>query len=250
MGFQDLTAEQRHAGAIKGSRKGQTRNTYDWVLIKQYYVMGTLIKDEDTGISRHVFPSLSDCTTKFGVDRGTVGVRSSKENWMLERNMFKAKMKDRREMGYVKDLLNESSSFDNEHLAKVKQIHKLLDYYLIPYAHILDGSANQDGLGMDRDEDLPPLSMTDLDKFVTVLTKAHNLSRSILGDPISSTDLHNEMKEMASTGNATLDAEARKRRIDKLSKKRDGRDGELAKLQEEQKAIVERIRGVNVDEDE
>lgn len=226
-------------------RKPGPQRKHDWVEIKQEYCKGYVVRDPETNVKRHLFPSLKELSEKHGCHYQYIRTKSSNENWPLERNVFLLKVKERRESEHIRDLLNESSTFDAVHLTKIKQIHKLIDYSLAPYLDILEGRNNPDGIETLTDEEgPPPISLKELDSMINILGKCHSLARNILGEPINAEDIREEMVQMQKTGNKDLDADSRKRRIKKLSEKRSGRDNELSELVENQKAIMNQIKGL------
>lgn len=213
--------------AMQGSRV-----RYDWDTIAAEYIQGYFVTDPETGVRKHLYPDFEYLHKKYGPSLDRLYRKSSEDKWSLKRQVFKSKIKEHLTDRQISTFLSESAQHDALTLDKVRKLHRLLDYSLRKYSDILDAEYN-----MEYDPDLE-VSLKDLETLTKILTSAHNLVRSVVGEPINADKSANLSAELNMLNPALekMDVKARKNKI--------------VELQERLKANHEKKKQINNNEDD
>lgn len=141
-------------------------NRYNWDQIKTEYVEGIV---DDSG-NVH-FPTLQELEDKYGMAGSTIRRRASKEDWATEKNMFQARLQQKKQEKKVEELARKAAEFDSEVLkvadAAVKHIQ----------GHFL---AAQDRLRESRGRE--PMSLARLEALSKALERYQKVGRLALGE--------------------------------------------------------------------
>lgn len=207
---------------------------YDWDSISIDYIQGLLIEQEDKSF-RHVFPSYRDLAEKYGANDQVIGKRAREENWITQRDLYRSKTKSKLEGQRFSQLISESTQFDARSLAQIKQVEKLVELWLSQYSGVLDPDTDE----LYFAEEIPRPSMKDLDTLMGLLTKKHNLTRSILGEPVNADTLYKELEEAKSS--YIISDKARQRKIEKLARQREDHMKREKELEERKRELIARI---------
>lgn len=81
---------------------------HNWDEIKKEYVEGTNVD------GKLVYPSQGDLSNKYGIDPATIGRKASKDQWLLQREIFVSKVQDKRQQKKAEAISDEGSKFDLE----------------------------------------------------------------------------------------------------------------------------------------
>lgn len=187
---------------------------FNWDEIEAEYTRGYLEIDYETGIRKHKFPTLKELSSKFNCSIDSINKISSREEWVVKRDIYRAKIKAKIQDTQPSKLFVYSNKLDAKNLNKIEQIHKLVDLYLSKHSMIID--PEDDTLLMD--EDSPTINVRELEAVLRILKESHNLSRSILGERINNESMVQEAEQFNNVENKG-DSKTRQDRIKKLTSK-------------------------------
>lgn len=201
---------------------------YNWDEIEASYVRGYLEIDYETGIRKHVFPTLKELSSKFNCGIDSINKISSREEWVIKRELYRAKIKAKIQEGQPSELFVYSTKLDAKNLNKIAEIHKLIDLYLSKHSMIVDPEDNT----LLIDEDIPTINVKELEAVLRILKDSHTLTRSILGERINNESMIQEAERFNTVENKG-DSKTRQARINKLTSK-------LSIKQQTEKALLNR----------
>lgn len=203
--IKQIRAQPDKTGKIYGKK-------YDWDSISAEYIQGYFLTDPETGVRKHIYPSLEDLAHKHGCAWDTIRKKCATDQWVLKRSVFKAKIKEHITDRQVSTFLSESAQHDALTLDKVRKLHKLLDYQLRKYDEILNSEFGED---FDPEN---AINLRDLDSMTQILSRMHNLVRSVVGEPVNVSDKNALIQDLNVLNPALskMDTKARKEKISEL----------------------------------
>lgn len=219
-------------------------NRIDWTQVELEYCQGYMLYDTDLGIKRHYFPTHAELSSKYSCGLDAVKQRSFHGKWTVKRDLFRAKIKVKLEEKQLSSLFSESASYDLKNLHKINQVHSILDIYLQQYKSLTDPQSGD----ILIDEETPSINIKEIQMVVNLLKEAHHLTRSILGDPINSNELTEELNNYNSSNNNTSDSKSRKAKIKKLSSKLTAKEKTEQELLEKKKELESRLAQVKTEQ--
>jgi hypothetical protein len=92
-----------------------------WQDIKNDYVNGTEVD------GKRVYPSTTDLSKKYNVDRGQLGRKSSKEGWLEQRQILVNKISTRSQQKTIEQISNKGVDFDVKCFKQAQSIRELIE---------------------------------------------------------------------------------------------------------------------------
>jgi len=154
-----------------------TLKIVDWAMMESDYIHGYYVTN-NRNVQKHVHPTAEMLAKKYNVALSAVNRRCSQDKWVIRREQYKEKLRektfDKCEQQKVDILLSESSKYDTQNLQKLDQVDKILNRFLGKYSQIEDYD----------DTDAPTkIDLREVETFMNILLKRHQLSRAIFGEP-------------------------------------------------------------------
>lgn len=154
-----------------------TLKIIDWALMESDYIHGYYVTN-NRGVQKHVYPTVEMLAKKYEANTSAINRRCSQDKWVVRREQYREKIRektfDKCEQTKIDVLLSESAKYDTQNLQKLDQVDKILNTYLAKYSKM-----------SEMDEDTPPVDLRELETFMNILLKRHQLSRGIFGEATS-----------------------------------------------------------------
>ena len=212
--------------------------TFDWDLTSTEYIQGVQTTDPDTGFRRQIYPTVEELAAKYGCALTTIKYKASSDNWLKQRKIFQAKIRDYNQERRLSTYLSESSKIDALTLLHIESIYKVLDFKIKQdYGLITDPD---EGIYSIDPEDVAPVNVQELKTMVSLLKEAHTLVRNVVGEPVQSDTLLKEINAYATENlSHANEVEKRKQKIKKIELSTLDREKRIKELEEKLKSDAE-----------
>ena len=142
---------------------------HDWDKVKREYVEGTMDKDGNL-----TFSTLEDLSKKFKISFSTIRNKSARDGWPAERDIFQARLDQRRRENRIEILAGKASEFD----AGIFRAAEIGLGHIKMHFVIANEKMNAQPAGKKE-----PLSITALDRLSKALERFQRVGRLALGEP-------------------------------------------------------------------
>jgi hypothetical protein len=163
-----------------------TKKVEDWDTVRYDYVHGVV--DESTG--KTTFPTLKELAEKYDVSPVTVRMQSMKGKWSRLKALVKSKLKERRDVSELRDVLSASASFDSSTLDAADKLFKLINAQLDEYVEELKSPKHDEESGNQRIDPKNIKMLTDS------IARLNAMTRNLLGDDGSVQSIAAEIQQL------------------------------------------------------
>ena len=206
------------------------RIKYDWLRLETEYVQG-YFETQPNGIRIHRFPSYQELADKYEYHKSVIAKRASAENWLLQRDQYKEKVKGKIERENNSIRFRDSARYDVQNLRALEDVHKLVDKYFENYTDLLESEA---GFVLNEEGEAPKINVKELQMIVDIIDKKHRIARNIFGEPINAEKLHEEAKNEITIKPKASDVRDMKKLAALINTRQEDREKQKAELHERQ----------------
>lgn len=175
----------------------------NWEPIESDYVQGMQQETED-GELIHIYPSYDKLADKYKINKTSIALRSSRDEWIKKREIYQLKVKEARKENSLRAVMNDSAAIDYYNISILKNIQLLLTAYLTPYLAMLDRDTKE---LIDEEGNAVRLNIRELKDVVATVETIHKTSRQIYGEPINADDLRKELNALVENKSGNSDAQ-------------------------------------------
>lgn len=166
------------------------RTRIDWPLLRKHYVEGTAVNPDGDPDARN-WPSIDELAALHGVNRGTVGRRSSREHWPQQREQLQIEVDRRRRERLADERASQAANVDRRGLSAADAGLALVGHRL---AFMLQRAQQQPANGRASDLHARELATLGLAAWRFVRTKEAVLGSPTSDEPVSDAQLEREQR--------------------------------------------------------
>jgi hypothetical protein len=231
-----LTPEQRLALAPPGSTMNKGNQVrYNWDFIRNEFFMGNAFKDPSSGFVYQKYPNITDLAYKYNIDRSYMYSKSYKEGWILQRDAYKTKFREKLDGDNLNNFVTQTAQFDALTISKIKKLFRLIDVYLTRFGP--DIFEEENGLYTFTLDNLPEdvtISLKEIKDLAEILDRCQALVRRTVGDGEDKNTIKTLMEEVKQARKNKTSKQDISKLIDKELQSRNAMAKQIEKLKAQQ----------------